>query len=115
MPVPEWDETVLLDQKHLDEFTSFDRELQGQVLSIFANNAPLYLEKLSQPDNDNWRADAHKLKGAARSIGAWRLAVAAERAEKMAMPAPNSPKRREILQQLLERLEATIHHILTRQ
>jgi HPt (histidine-containing phosphotransfer) domain-containing protein len=114
MSFANWDEKVLLDQKHLDEFTSFDYGLQNQVLSVFVSNAPLYLEKLCRPNNDNWRADAHKLKGAARSIGAWRLAIAAERAEKMAMLATEDPKRREVLKQLLERLEATVDYIRAR-
>nr|WP_281501709.1 Hpt domain-containing protein [Kordiimonas laminariae] len=52
-------------------------------MDIFVQNAPGYLVELSQASVDDWSALAHKLKGAARGIGAWRLARASERAELM--------------------------------
>ncbi len=106
-----WDETVLLDEKHLREFTGGDTGFQRQVLGIFLENAPLYLETLCRDGNDNWRSDAHKLKGAARSIGAWRLAREAERAEQLGYPADNDPKRIRIAKELQVRLEQTIRYI----
>lgn len=106
-----WDETVILDEAHLREFTGRDSEFQAQVLQIFLDNAPGYLEVLCRPGNDNWRTDAHKLKGAARSIGAWRLAREAERAEQLGYPADNDPRRIRIARELLVRLEQTVQHI----
>lgn len=106
-----WDETVLLDEKHLKEFTGGDREFQLQVLQIFLDNAPSYLATLCKPGNENWRTDAHKLKGAARGIGAWRLACEAERAEQMGYPPPDDPRRMRAARELLTRLEATIGYI----
>ena len=106
-----WDETIVLDNEHLEEFTGGDRDLQAHVMTIFMSHAPSYLETLCRPGNENWRADAHKLKGAARSIGAWRLAVAAERAEALGYPAQDDPRRKKCGRELLARLEETISHI----
>ena len=108
---PSWDETVILDDNHLREFTGGDSALQAHVLRIFLDHAPFYLKTLCLPNNDNWRADAHKLKGAARSIGAWRLAVEAERAEALGYPAQDDPRRSKCAHELLARLEETISHI----
>lgn len=106
-----WDESIVLDAAHLEEFTGGDRELQSAVLTIFMRNAPSYLEILCRPDNENWRVDAHKLKGAARSIGAWRLAVEAEKAEAFGNPPLSDPRRKKCSRELLKRLEETISHI----
>lgn len=106
-----WDESIVLDEVHLREFTGGDVEFQHQVLDIFLDNAPKYLEILCRPGNDNWRTDAHKLKGAARSIGAWRLAREAERAEQLGYPPHSDPRRARIGRELLERLEQTIQRI----
>ncbi len=107
----DWDETVILDDSHLLEFTGGDSALQAHVLGIFLDHAPTYLEVLCRRDNENWRADAHKLKGAARSIGAWRLAVEAERAEALGYPAQDDPRRSKSTRELLGRLEETISHV----
>ncbi len=103
-----WDETVVLDDSHLNEFTGGDRDLQKQVLAIFLEHAPKYLETLCASGNDTWRSDAHKLKGAARSIGAWRLACEAERAEQMGYPGVDDPRRARVSKELLTRLEQTV-------
>ena len=106
-----WDETVIVDANHLREFTGGDSALQAHVLGIFLDHAPSYLKALCRRGNENWRADAHKLKGAARSIGAWRLAVEAERAEALGYPAQDDPRRSKCVHELLGRLEETISHI----
>ena len=78
-----WDERVILDDCHLSKFTGGDPDFENQILGIFLDNAPKYLVELDTIDVGNWKATAHKLKGAARSIGAWQLARQAERAEHM--------------------------------
>lgn len=103
-----WDEGTVLDERHLREFTGGDFEFQKQVLGMFLEHAPKYLETLCRSGNDNWRSDAHKLKGAARSIGAWRLAREAERAEQMGYPPEKDPRRARVGKELLVRLEQTI-------
>ena len=112
--MPSWNENIVLDESHLDDFTGGDKGFQEQVLGIFLENAPTYLETLCKPGNENWRSDAHKLKGAARSIGAWRLACEAERAEAMGYPPSNDPRRLESSRELLSRLEETVRVIQER-
>lgn len=108
---PKWNESVVLDPHHLQEFTGGDAALQAHIMQIFLDNAPNYLRVLCSAGNENWRADAHKLKGAARSIGAWRLAVSAERAEALGNPVGDDPRRMQCCRELFERLEETISHI----
>lgn len=114
MAESDWDEKVLLDTDHLAEFTGGDPVFQNQVLKVFLDNAPTYLETLCKPGNENWRTDAHKLKGAARSIGAWRLAREAERAEQLGFPASDDPRRELIGAELAVRLSDTVAEIQAR-
>ncbi|NVJ69526.1 MAG: Hpt domain-containing protein [Alphaproteobacteria bacterium] len=100
-----WDESIVLDVAHLDGYTGGDTELAREVLKIFIDNAPSYLADLGDADCQSWRSSAHKLKGAARGIGAWRLARAAERAEFLGEPAANDDRRVAILKEMSARLE----------
>jgi len=111
MPKAPWDETIVLDQSHLQEFTGGDEELEQTVLNLFCNNAPVYLLALVESSPSDWKTSAHKLKGAARSIGAWSLACEAERAEKMIVPAVNGTERNTILKELALRLETLLLRI----
>ncbi len=106
-----WDETIVLDEDHLNGYTGGDTYLARDVLVIFADNAPIYLEELKSCDSDSWRAAAHKLKGAARGIGAWRLARAAERAEFLGHPPSDSPKRDRAIDSLKSRLDELLAYI----
>jgi HPt (histidine-containing phosphotransfer) domain-containing protein len=110
-PESDWDENVTLDEDHLRGYTGGDPEFARDVLKIFADNAPDYLETLKAADVESWRASAHKLKGAARGIGAWRLARAAERAEFMGEPAADDPRRGIILAELDSRLGQLLAYI----
>lgn len=111
MAESDWDETVVLDRAHLAGFTGGDPSFEKQVLGIFVDNAPGYLEILKACDGDNWKSSAHKLKGAARSIGAWRLARAAERAERMPPPMKADSKREALFSDLQERLDSLLAQI----
>jgi len=106
-----WDETIILDHEHLSGFTGGDLDFECEVLDIFLNNAPGYLETLCDEESEGWRVTAHKLKGAARSIGAWRLARSAERAERLAAPMPDDPRRVAILKDLADRLATLVKFI----
>ena len=54
--------------------TGGDRGLAREVIDIFLENAGDYLAALDgAADLAAWRGAAHKLKGAARGLGAWRL------------------------------------------
>ena len=71
-----------VDLVHLSTQTLGDRELEKQVLSIFACQSGIYVNawKAARDMQARKRA-AHSLKGAARGIGAWDLAQMAEMAE----------------------------------
>ncbi|WCL53081.1 Hpt domain-containing protein [Gimibacter soli] len=105
-----WDESVILDRAHLAGFTGGDEDLEAEILGIFAANAPNYLETLKTAAVADWKAHAHKLKGAARGIGAWRLAVEAERAE-TEMPERSDAERAACLAELTVRLDALLAEI----
>lgn len=100
-----WDEAVILDVAHLSGFTGGDPDFESHILGIFVDNAPGYLQALASIEEDGWKTTAHKLKGAARSIGAWNLARAAERAEKMPSPAVDAVGRHQILKILNDRMK----------
>jgi len=76
------DKLPILDWTHLHAATGEDTALEREILDMFLAQATSYLEDLASSDNDNeYQALAHKLKGAARGIGAVRLARCVEQAE----------------------------------
>lgn len=105
MNVSGWDESIVLDTGHLRGFTGGDSDLEAQVLEIFRDSAPAYLSALKAADAANWKGCAHKLKGAARGIGAWRLACLAERVEQDAAAATDKGLAGQHLKELHERLQ----------
>jgi HPt (histidine-containing phosphotransfer) domain-containing protein len=72
----------VFDPEHLDRMTSGDQDLQAEVLDLFRHQAELWGRLLDpQFPSDNWGDAAHTLKGAARGIGAWKLAGICQDAE----------------------------------
>jgi HPt (histidine-containing phosphotransfer) domain-containing protein len=76
-----------IDQVHLERMTLGDRGLEREVLAIFARQTAMTLERIVGAGPARAAAAAHTLKGAARGIGAWRVAEAAERLEQAATTA----------------------------
>jgi HPt (histidine-containing phosphotransfer) domain-containing protein len=73
-----------VDMTYLHRFTGGDRTLEREVLYLFAQSAPMYIENMrSATDAKGWKVASHTLKGSARAVGAWRVARAAESAEKI--------------------------------
>lgn len=72
----------VLDRDHLARYTLGDAALELEVLHLFLGQMPRSLGSLrhSQSPKD-WLQAAHSIKGAARAVGAWKLAHAAEVAE----------------------------------
>ncbi|MFM2423048.1 MAG: hypothetical protein RL291_1578 [Pseudomonadota bacterium] len=71
-----------VDRNFLKRFTLGNRHLEREVLCLFATQAPTYLAQLVAAQTaKEWHDAAHTLKGSARSVGAWRVARAAESAE----------------------------------
>ncbi len=75
---------AVIDENHLRRMTLGDRSLEREVLEIFARQITLMLKRIAGSDLALAAAAAHTLKGSARGIGAWRVALAAERVEEAA-------------------------------
>jgi len=73
-----------IDHAYLARFTLGNLELEQEVLDLFAQSAPAYVESLKGADSLRaWREAAHTLKGSARSVGARAVAALAEQAEQL--------------------------------
>ncbi len=71
-----------IDLAHLARYTLHDAALEQEILDLFARQAPVNLARLRQANGEKqWRDAVHTLKGSARAIGAWRLALHAEECE----------------------------------
>jgi hypothetical protein len=81
-PVPV--ETVI-DLDHLAHMTLGEADLESEVLTLFARQAAILLVRMRDAPPAAVAAFAHTLKGSARGIGAWRVAEAADAAEKTAL------------------------------
>jgi len=72
-----------VDLVHLSRYTLGERDLEREVLELFCTQSFVYLERLKASSSDkDWKDLTHSLKGSARAVGAWRVANAAERAER---------------------------------
>jgi HPt (histidine-containing phosphotransfer) domain-containing protein len=74
----------VIDDDHLRQMTLGDRDLEREVLEIFVRQAALMLRRIVDAKPALAAAAAHTLKGSARGIGAWRVAQAADRLERVA-------------------------------
>ncbi|MGE0626877.1 MAG: Hpt domain-containing protein [Hyphomicrobiaceae bacterium] len=71
-----------IDCAHLSRYTLGDRQLEQEVLRLFADQAPVTLMKLREAAcAKSWHDAAHTLKGSARAVGAIRVAGAAQDAQ----------------------------------
>jgi HPt (histidine-containing phosphotransfer) domain-containing protein len=73
-----------IDRAYLARFTMGNAAVEHEVLQLFADQVPLYLQQLRDASVDKaWQQAAHTIKGSASAIGAWRLARFAEMAEQV--------------------------------
>ena len=71
-----------IDHAHLRRYTMGNRELEVEVLQLFAGQAPSTLRDLTEAQTQKaWHIAAHTLKGSARAVGAWQIAKIAADAE----------------------------------
>jgi HPt (histidine-containing phosphotransfer) domain-containing protein len=75
---------TVIDDDHLRQMTLGDPGLEREVLEIFMRQAALMLRRIAGAKPALAAAAAHTLKGSARGIGAWRVAQAADRLERVA-------------------------------
>jgi len=73
-----------IDYDYLDRFTRGNVALEREVLELFAEMIPRYLEGLRAATTKRaWRDAAHTIKGSAAAVGALRVARFAEMAERL--------------------------------
>lgn len=71
-------DTHAIDRDHLRHMTLGDRALEREVLRLFDVQAATLVGKMHEADPQSLAEFAHALKGAARGIGAFAVASAAE-------------------------------------
>jgi HPt (histidine-containing phosphotransfer) domain-containing protein len=81
-----------VDLVHLARVTFGDRDLEHEVLQIFARQAGQLLTRMAEADSGTLAPLVHTLKGSARGIGAWRVAEAAEVLEQVSADAPDGQR-----------------------
>ena len=72
---------ALIDRAHLAQMTLGDAALEREILSLFARQAELLMERMQAMPPAAVSTLAHTLKGSARGVGAWKVARAAEAVE----------------------------------
>ena len=73
-----------IDLVYLSKFTMGDKDLEREVLNLFATYSEIYLDRMKDAANDReWLEAAHTLKGSASGIGAWRVANYAGEVERL--------------------------------
>jgi len=94
-----------IDHAHLARYTFGNKALELEVLQLFAEQAPLYLEQLrSAASEKEWRDAAHTIKGSARAVGAMQVGVRAELAEAL-QASPDTAARERAIAALEEALD----------
>jgi HPt (histidine-containing phosphotransfer) domain-containing protein len=77
-----------IDVSHLRRYTLGDRALEQEILGLFVQQLRITIGALKgAPSDKEWAMAAHTLKGSARAVGAWPLAILAERAEGLKGPS----------------------------
>lgn len=72
----------VLDLDHLAKQTMNDSELERQVVGMFFEQSAMVLRQIREAGEPRQRSEAaHRLKGSARAVGAWRVAAASDQLE----------------------------------
>jgi HPt (histidine-containing phosphotransfer) domain-containing protein len=96
----------IFDLAHLRRYTDNDPALECELLTLFRLQIRQYAERLALiADPEEWRIATHSIKGAARSLGARRIAGIAEVLE-AGGPCGNTAEGRAIIADLIRDLEA---------
>jgi HPt (histidine-containing phosphotransfer) domain-containing protein len=81
-----------IDMVYLARQSGGDHELEQELLALFADQCVRHLATIRQASTEAGCDAAHTLKGAARAIGAWQVADAAEQVEKALSGQPSPQK-----------------------
>lgn len=82
-----YQELPALDLAHFGDMVGHDDALGRDMLDFFLKNAATYLSELAEiaETAENWKAEVHKFKGAARAIGAKQIAAIGQVAEPLTL------------------------------
>jgi HPt (histidine-containing phosphotransfer) domain-containing protein len=102
-----------IDRAFLARFTRNDAALEREVLELFAQQLPLYVEQLRTAAGPKaWREAAHGIKGSALSVGAHELASCALAAERVHFEAdPRDEARRQAMDAVAAACEEACRYI----
>jgi HPt (histidine-containing phosphotransfer) domain-containing protein len=107
-----------IDHAYLGRFTQGNTALEREVLELFAEMIPRYLEDLKAAITKRaWQDAAHTIKGSAAAVGALRVARFAEMAERLdveAAEAKSEGYREEAIGALTAAAEEARRHIARR-
>jgi HPt (histidine-containing phosphotransfer) domain-containing protein len=107
--------TKPLDKAYLARFTLGNTALEREVLDLFLQHVPCYADALRQASTAKaWHDAAHTLKGAARGVGAWRIARCAEMAERLRFDT-DIDRRAFAIDSITESVDEAIGYIHARQ
>lgn len=102
-----------IDLDHLARQTGGDQDLERELLALFAQQCVRHLRTIHQAEDARIRMDAaHTLKGAARAIGAWQVAEAADAIERQL--AETDPRRTEAAMDTLALAAADVRAVIAR-
>jgi HPt (histidine-containing phosphotransfer) domain-containing protein len=78
-----------VDLDHLDRYTGGDHQINAEILALFDRQCRTILAELEElvgqgTDSKAWQEISHRLKGAARGVGAFALGASAADAERVA-------------------------------
>jgi HPt (histidine-containing phosphotransfer) domain-containing protein len=79
-----------IDRAHLTRMTHGERDLEREVLALFATQIDVLLGRMRAAAPKSVAALAHTLGGSARGVGAWKVAAAAQAVEVDAAAGRNS-------------------------
>lgn len=80
---------MIIDSNHLRSFTLGDEDLERDLLRLFRENMPDYiaiLENELSTGSEEFARTAHKIKGVARGLGAFKMASLAQKIEIISVP-----------------------------
>jgi HPt (histidine-containing phosphotransfer) domain-containing protein len=107
-----WDASAI-DRKHLSRVTFGDRDLERELLQLFARQAGLLVDRMRASEPSATACLAHTLKGSAAGVGATNVAAAAEAVERAAAAGvANCGPAVERLAQTIERARVVIAEML---
>jgi HPt (histidine-containing phosphotransfer) domain-containing protein len=102
-----------IDLVHLARMTFGEQALEREVLDLFVRQAGTLLEAMNGAGPAAIAPLAHRLKGSARGIGAWRVAAAADAVEQAASARPDAlPRAVAALAGCVQEAKAVVEELL---